>query len=189
MTEIQLQKEIKLNQKALSIWFMGLSGAGKTTLANALEAYLLEKGFISVVQDADRVRQALNKELGYSVEDRKENIRRVAEVSKLLILNGLISINAFICPTEDIRDQIVQIIDKEKLVFIYLSTPMEVCEQRDIKGMYNKARNGELSNFTGIGAKFEVPLKAHLIIDTSKTSIVACIDTIFQKIESKIRLT
>ena len=176
-----------IKQKGLSIWVIGLSGAGKTSIAKALEQRLMQQSYFSLVQDADIVRLGLNRGLGYTLEDRKENIRRAAEVSNFLVQNHVISINAFICPTEEIRQLIFSILRRENVFLIYLSTPIEVCEQRDMKGVYAKARKGELKNFTGISADFYKPVDFDIAIDTSKNTIEDCVEFIFKKIEVRIR--
>lgn len=188
MTSSQLNKETILRQHGISVWLIGLSGSGKTTISLALEAFLLNKKYFAVVQDADITRKGVNSGLGYSIEDRKENIRRAAEVSKMLVENGIISINAFICPTEEMRKLIFQIIDNEKVMLVHVSTPIEICEKRDAKGLYSEARKGQLKDFTGVGASFEEPKNANISIDTSKLSIDTCVETIYSKLEPLIRI-
>jgi len=147
-------KEERLNQKAKVIWFTGLSGSGKTTLASALEKKLFEMGYFTQILDGDNIRTGINNNLGFSEEDRLENIRRIAEVSKLILNCGVVTICAFISPTEEIRQMAMDIIGKEDFIEVYVSTPVEVCEQRDVKGLYAKARAGLIQDITGVNAPF-----------------------------------
>lgn len=150
-------KENLLNQKSLAIWLTGLSGSGKTTIAIALEQLLNKKGFLTQVLDGDNVRTGINNNLGFSEADRTENIRRIAEINKLFINCGVITINCFVSPTKEIRAQAKEIIGDEDFLEVFINTPLEICEQRDVKGLYAKARKGEIKNFTGIDAPFEAP--------------------------------
>lgn len=159
-------KENLHKQKSLSIWFIGLSGSGKTTLALQLEYHLFSLGFKTILLDGDNVRANLNKDLSFSLDDRQENIRRVAEINKILVENGLIVINSFVCPTELIRKMIVDIVGKENLIFVYVKASLETCIQRDVKGLYKKALNNEINQFTGISDVFEEPNSPDLIINT-----------------------
>jgi adenylylsulfate kinase len=183
------EKEKKLNQKAKVIWFTGLSGSGKTTLATALENYLFEKGFMTQILDGDNIRSGINNNLGFSHDDRKENIRRIAEIARLFLNCGIIGICSFISPTEEVRKIARNIIGEDDFFEIYLSTPIQVCEERDVKGLYKKARAGEIKNFTGITAPFEIPQNARLTIDTSNLSVNKAIDIIFNKINNGITYT
>lgn len=158
-------------QSPLTIWFTGLSGSGKSTLALALEQRFLAEGLSCYVLDGDKVRQGLNRDLGFSTVDRSENIRRVAEVSRLMNDAGLIVIAAFISPYRSDREMAREIIGKERFFEIHLSTPIETCEQRDVKSLYNKARAGKIKDFTGVSAPYESPLKPLISIDTSLVSI------------------
>lgn len=187
MNKELLNKASILQQHGISIWLIGLSGAGKTTISLALEKKLVQQSYFSLIQDADSIRLGLNKGLGFSIEDRRENIRRAAEVSKILVENEIISINAFICPTEEMRQMLFSIIGRKKVFLVYLSTPLEVCELRDVKGMYKKARKGEIKSFTGLDSIFEKPAEANLIIDTSNKKVDECIDLIIKNIEDRIR--
>ena len=150
-------KENLLNQKGLAIWLTGLSGSGKTTIAIALEQLLNKKGFLTQVLDGDNVRTGINKNLGFSEDDRTENIRRIAEINKLFINCGVITINCFVSPSKEIRAQAKEIIGEKDFLEVFINTPLEICEQRDVKGLYAKARKGEIKNFTGIDAPFEAP--------------------------------
>ena len=180
------QKEKLLKQKAKVIWLTGLSGSGKTTVAAAFEKELYARGFLTQILDGDNIRTGINKNLKFTVEDRLENIRRIAEVTKLFINCGVITINCFITPTEAIRDIARKIIGAENILEVYVSTPLEVCEQRDIKGLYKKARAGELKNFTGISSPFEKPLHAVVEIDTSKLSLKESVDKLLKVVLKEI---
>ena len=169
---------INIGYKALSIWLIGHSGAGKTTLANALAKKLHHLGIHSCVLDADEIRKGINNNLGYSDNDRTENIRRTAEVSKLFNENGIITINSYICPTEKMRELAKSIIGENNFILIYLDTPIETCELRDIKGLYAKARRGEIKEFTGINATFEKPLHANIVINAAIDTIEHCTNKI-----------
>jgi len=182
------EKEKQLNQRAISIWFTGLSGSGKSTLALALEKKLFEQKFTTALLDGDNVRHGINKDLGFSDEDRKENIRRIAEINKLFNSNGIITINTFVSPTNDIRNMAKDIIGEENFFLIYTRATIETCEIRDVKGFYKKAREGAIKDFTGISAPFEEPAEAHLIINTDNESIENCLNTITDNILKKIRL-
>lgn len=164
-------KESLLSQKSLVIWMTGLSGSGKTTLAIALEQHLNQKGLLTQILDGDNVRTGINNNLGFSEVDRTENIRRISEVSKLFVNCGIITINCFVSPTIEIRRQAKEIIGDSNFVEVFVNTPIEVCEQRDVKGLYKKARAGEIKNFTGIDAPFEVPLNPQVDVKTSELTI------------------
>ena len=151
------EKEEKLNQKGRVLWFTGLSGSGKSTIAKQLEKILFENGFTTAILDGDNVRSGLTKNLSFSEEDRMENIRRIAEVAKLFAENGIVCLCCFVSPTKNIRALARDIIGDENFMEIYVNTPIEICEQRDVKGLYKKARAGEVKNFTGIDAPFEAP--------------------------------
>jgi len=181
-------KEEILRQRARVIWFTGLSGSGKTTLAANLEKELFFRRFFCHVLDGDNIRTGINNNLGFSAEDRLENIRRIAEVSKLLINTGMITICSFISPTREIRNLARSIIGEKDFIEIFLNPPMEVCEQRDTKGLYEKARAGIIKNFTGISSPFESPANPDLEIDTSKLSIKDSVDLIFETIIDRITL-
>lgn len=151
------EKEDKLNQKGKVLWFTGLSGSGKSTVAKQLEKLMFEKGFTTAILDGDNVRSGLTKNLSFSEEDRTENIRRIAEVSKLFTENGIVCLCCFVSPTKAIRALAKDIIGEDNFLEIFINTPLEICEQRDVKGLYKKARAGEVKNFTGIDAPFEAP--------------------------------
>jgi adenylylsulfate kinase len=181
-------KEEILRQKARVIWFTGLSGSGKTTLAANLEKELFFRRFFCQVLDGDNIRTGINNNLGFSKEDRMENIRRIAEVSRLLINTGMITICSFISPTEEIRNLARGIIGENDFIEIFLNPPLEVCEQRDTKGLYKKARAGIIKDFTGISAPFEAPANPDLEIDTSKMDVKESVDLIFETIIDRITL-
>ena len=181
-------KEEILRQSAKVIWFTGLSGSGKTTLAANLEKELFFRRFFCQVLDGDNIRSGINNNLGFNHEDRLENIRRIAEVSKLLINTGMITICSFISPTHEIRGMAKNIIGEKDFIEIFLNPPLEVCEQRDTKGLYAKARAGLIKDFTGISSPFEAPQRPDLEIDTSVISIKDSVDMIFNTIIDRITL-
>lgn len=164
-------KEKLLGQKGVMLWFTGLSGSGKSTVAIALERELQRRGILCRILDGDNIRMGINSNLGFSEEDRRENIRRIAEVGRLFVDTGIITIAAFISPTEELRRMAATIIGEEDFKEIYISTPLEACEKRDVKGLYAKARRGEVKNFTGISAPFEAPENPALSLDTSKLAL------------------
>jgi len=169
-TLCRLQKEALLRQKARVIWLMGLSGAGKSTLAIHLEKALHHKGFLTQSLDGDNLREGLNNNLGFSEQDRLENIRRAAELAKLFVNCGIVVIASFICPTHATQAMVRQIVG-EDFIEVFVDCPLEVCEQRDVKGLYAKARAGILKNFTGIDSPFEAPLSPDLTIKTHLLSL------------------
>lgn len=164
-------REQLLNQASKVIWFTGLSGSGKSTLAIALERELHQRGILCYLLDGDNIRTGINSNLGFSDSDRVENIRRIAEVSKLFIDCGVVTLASFVSPTNDIRKLASDIIGSSNFIEIYVSTPIQVCEERDVKGLYKKARAGQISDFTGISAPFEEPQNPVLAIDTSQYTI------------------
>jgi|APSaa5957512493_1039668.scaffolds.fasta_scaffold00015_12 adenylylsulfate kinase len=176
------EKEAFLNQKAFVVWMTGLSGSGKTTLAKFLERKLLENGYFSKLLDGDNVRSGLNNGLGFSEEDRIENIRRIAEVSKLFTQGGLVCINCFVSPTHSIRQMAKDIIGEDSFLEVFINTPLEECEKRDVKGLYAKARKGEIKDFTGISAPFEAPEKAAIEIETKDKSIEESGNELYDKL-------
>jgi len=182
------QKEVLLNQRAKAIWLTGLSGSGKTTIAIALELALYKKGYITQVLDADNVRTGISNNLTFSPEDRAENIRRIAEVTKLFLHCGIITINCFISPRQEIRNYAKEIIGQDDFVEVYVNAPLHVCENRDVKGLYKKARAGELSDFTGISAPFEPPGKPDIEIKTDELNVMECVSRILEYIEPLISI-
>lgn len=180
-------REQLLRQKSVMIWFTGLSGSGKSTLAIALERELYKRGFLTRILDGDNIRSGINNNLGFSEADRTENIRRIAEVSKLFVDCGIVTIAAFISPTRAIRQMAREIIGKDDFLEVYVSTPLKECEKRDVKGLYKKARKGEIRDFTGISAPFEAPLHPFLEIDTSCHSLEESVKILLEAIEAKIK--
>ena len=173
-------KEEFLQQRGRVLWFTGLSGSGKSTIAKGLEEKLHIKGFFSVVLDGDNVRTGINNNLGFSNEDRKENIRRIAEVAKLFVSNGVITICSFVSPTEEFRTLARSIIGTNDFLEIFVNTPVEECERRDVKGLYSKARKGEIKDFTGVNAPFEIPAKPDLEIQTKNKSVEESVKEVFE---------
>jgi len=167
----RIDKERRLNQQARVIWMTGLSGSGKTTIALALEKKLFEKGFMVQILDGDLIRTGINSNLQFSVEDRTENIRRIAEVSKLFVNCGIITINCFISPTNAIRSMARNIIGSPDFIEVYMNSSLESCEARDAKGLYAKARRGEIKEFTGIDSVFEIPEHSDLELKTDKLTV------------------
>ena len=180
-------KEQLLNQRSVMIWFTGLSGSGKSTIAIALERELQKRGLLCQILDGDNIRSGINNNLGFTAEDRKENIRRIAEVGKLFVQTGIISIAAFISPNNELREMAAEIIGKDDFMEIYVSTPLEECERRDVKGLYAKARKGEIKNFTGISAPFEAPNHPALSLDTSKLSLEESINQLLELILPRVK--
>jgi adenylylsulfate kinase len=179
-------KEELLKQHSVMIWFTGLSGSGKSTIAIALERELQKRGLLCRILDGDNIRSGINNNLGFSAEDRIENIRRIAEIGKLFVDTGIITIAAFISPNNDIREMAANIIGKEDFMEIYISTPIEECERRDVKGLYAKARKGEIKNFTGISAPFEAPQHPALSLDTSKLSVEESVNKLLELILPRV---
>ncbi len=179
-------KEALLNQHSKVIWLTGLSGSGKTSIAAWLEKKLNDEGFLTQVLDGDNVRSGINNNLAFTEEDRTENIRRISEVSKLFLNCGIITINSFVSPTEDIRALAKEIIGEENFLEVYINTSLEECEKRDVKGLYKKARKGEIPNFTGISGPFEAPKTPALIIDTEKKTIEQSGDILYRFVINKI---
>ena len=182
-------KERLLGQHGLMIWFTGLSGSGKSTIAIALERELHERGILCRILDGDNVRSGINNNLGFSEEDRVENIRRIAEVSKLFVDTGIVTIAAFISPSNTLRRMAASIIGETDFIEVYVDTPLSVCEQRDVKGLYKRARTGEVKNFTGISAPFEAPEHPALRLDTSRLTIGQSVDKLLGLILPKINKT
>lgn len=169
------------------LWFTGLSGAGKSTLAFALERQLIKNGIACFVLDGDNVRHGLNRDLGFTPSERAENIRRVAEVARLMNDAGLVVITSFISPFRQDRTTARAIIGHERFVEIYLNTSLKTCEQRDTKGLYRKARAGEISDFTGISSPYESPEKATLILDTALITVDACVESLLQVVIARCK--
>ena len=181
-------KESLLRQHSVMIWFTGLSGSGKRTIAIALERELHKRGLLCRILDGDNIRAGINNNLGFSEADRVENIRRIAEVSKLFIQTGIITIAAFISPSNEIREMAASIIGKEDFLEIYVNTPIEECERRDVKGLYAKARRGEIKDFTGVSAPFEAPLHPALSLDTSVLTVEESVNRLLDLILPKVKI-
>ena len=175
-------KEKLLNQKSKVIWMTGLSGAGKTTIAKSLDEALYSKGFVAQILDGDNIRSGINNNLTFSEADRYENIRRIAEVSKLFIDCGIIIINSFISPTEVIRKMALNIIGSDNFIEVFVNAPLEVCEKRDTKGLYAKARKGEIKDFTGIDSPFELPENADVTLQTDVQTIEESVNQVLEHI-------
>lgn len=176
------------NFKSASIWFTGLSGSGKSTLANQLETTLFEKGFQTYILDGDNIRAGLNKGLTFSENDRIENIRRISEVSKLFVDAGVLVLTAFISPFAKDRALAKELIGEESFFEVFVDCPIEICEQRDVKGLYKKARAGEILNFTGINSPFERPINPDIYVNTAEKSLEDCCNQILDIILPKIIL-
>ena len=174
------------DHNAFLLWFTGLSGSGKSTIANAVEHALHERGIHTYILDGDNVRKGLNNNLSFSPEDRTENIRRIAEVANLMVEAGLVVLAAFVSPYEKDRKNIEDIVGKKNFVEIFIDTPLEECERRDVKGLYAKARAGEIHDFTGISAPYESPKKPDIIVDTTKNTVEESAAIILKKIEKKL---
>lgn len=172
-------------QKPCVIWFTGLSGAGKSTLANALERVLFERGHHCYLLDGDNVRHGLNGDLGFSDADRVENIRRIGEAAKLFVDAGLIVMTAFISPFRVERHLARELVDDDEFIEVHVATSLAVCEERDPKGLYKKARAGEIPNFTGIDSAYEVPQNPELVIDTGCHDLQACAEQLIDYLTTK----
>ncbi len=168
---------------SMVLWFTGLSGSGKSTLAHALEETLFDKGYRTIVLDGDNVRHGLCGDLGFSAEDRTENIRRLAEVAKLFVEAGIIVLTAFISPFRSDRARARHVIGSNDFIEVYCNSPLLVCEQRDVKGLYQRARSGELKNFTGISSPYEAPLTAEVEVDTGQRSVTDSVAGIMEYLQ------
>lgn len=179
-------KEKQLSQRGKVIWLIGLSGSGKSTIAEHLEAKLYDEGFLTQVLDGDNIRSGLNKNLTFSDTDRIENIRRISEVAKLFAKCGVVTLASFISPTEAIRQMAKDIIGEDKYIEVYVSTSLEACEDRDVKGLYDKARQGIIKNFTGIDSVFETPQNPAIIIPTEGLTVEESVQKLYDFIIEKI---
>ena len=175
-------KEQLLGQRGVMVWFTGLSGSGKSTVALGVERELHKRGILCRILDGDNIRSGINKNLGFSAVDRKENIRRIAEIGKLFVDTGVVTLSAFISPTNESRRMASGIIGADDFKEVYVSTPLEVCEQRDVKGLYARARRGEIKDFTGISAPFEIPEHPALTLDTSVLTLEESVDKVLELI-------
>lgn len=182
------EKEQYLKQHSVVVWMVGLSGSGKSTLARALERKLLAEGYLTQLLDGDNLRSGLNSNLGFSETDRTENLRRSAETAKLFLNCGIVTVCSFISPTEEVRAQAKAIVGEEDFLELSVKCSFEACAARDVKGLYKKALNGELKNFTGLDAPFEVPANPWLEVDTEKESLEECLEKIYQKLIQRIAI-
>lgn len=192
---IQQNYNITVNERrqqnkhnSLLIWFTGLSGSGKSTLANQVEVALHEQGLRTYVLDGDNIRRGLNTDLDFTPEGRKENLRRIAEIAKLFIDAGVVTLAAFISPLQKDRENIKQIVGEDNFIEIYLKASVEACEKRDVKGLYQKARYGEIKNFTGISAPYEEPKNPDVVVNSEKETIAESIQIIMDQIKTKLEL-
>jgi len=176
------------DHKSLTIWFTGLSGSGKSTLANQLELAFFKEGLQVYILDGDNIRLGLNSDLNFSEEGRKENIRRIAEVARLFNDAGIIVISAFISPFKSDRELAKKIIGEDSFIEAYVNTPLSVCEQRDVKGLYRKARNGEIKHFTGIDSPFEEPGNADILLPTHLEEVAECLNKLLNFVKPRIEL-
>jgi len=183
------EREKQLGQRAKVLWLTGLSGSGKSTIARALERQLFDSGYFAQVLDGDNIRSGINSNLGFSPEDRSENIRRIAEIAKLYLHSGIITINSFISPSQAIRDAAKSIVGSDDFLEIYINAPLEVCENRDVKGLYKKARSGQIKGFTGIDAPYEAPHAPFLEIKTDQMDLDASVQSIMNAIQTQILFT
>jgi len=176
-------RERLLRQKGVVIWFTGLSASGKSTVAHAVEEKLFERGKLSFVLDGDNIRHGLNKNLGFSPQDREENIRRIGEVAKLFAQAGVIAMTAFISPYRGDRDKVRALMNPGEFIEVYVRIPVEIAEQRDPKGLYKKARAGEVKEFTGISAPYEEPRSPEIVLDTGSMTVEQCRDEVIRYLE------
>ena len=183
------EKEEMLGQRGCALWLTGLSGSGKTTLARQTEKELSAQGFLTQVLDGDNIRTGINSNLGFGKEDRQENIRRIAEVTKLFVQCGIVTMNSFISPSQEMRDMAKAIIGPDDFLEVFVDAPLEVCEQRDVKGLYKKARAGQIPNFTGISAPYESPLKPDIHVHTGNLSVEDSVRHIIEVVMPRISFT
>ncbi len=174
----KLDRSKQKKQKPCILWFTGLSGAGKSTVADAVEQKLFELGHHTYLLDGDNVRHGLNKDLGFSDADRVENIRRIGEMAKLFADAGLIVMSAFISPFRSDRKMVRDLVEEKEFVEVYISTPLSTCEQRDPKGLYKKARSGQIKNFTGIDSEYEAPVSAEVTLNTAELNVDECVERV-----------
>lgn len=182
------EKQKKLNQRGVVLWFTGLSGSGKSTIAQNVERKLFDQAKVVQVLDGDNVRSGICNNLSFSLDDRKENIRRISEVSKLFCASGIICINSFVSPTIEIRSLAKTIIGKEDFIEVHVDASLEVCEKRDVKGLYKKARNGEIKSFTGIDSPYEAPKDPEIYINTTSMSVEESTEQVLEYIKNRISL-
>jgi len=184
-TVTKTDRQERAGHKSCILWFTGLSGAGKSTLANAVEHELHQRGLFSYVLDGDNIRHGLNRGLGFGTEDRKENIRRIGEVAKLFVDAGAITLTAFISPYREDRELARGLVEADEFIEVYVKCPLSECERRDVKGLYQKARNGEIPQFTGISSPYEEPAEPELVIDSEAQTIQESVQTVLSYLERK----
>ena len=183
----KLQREQLRGHKAYLLWFTGLSGSGKSTLANLVEIELHKKGISTYILDGDNIRQGINKDLGFAPQDRSENIRRIAEISNLMLDAGVVTLAAFVSPYSKDREAVKQIVGQDNFIEVFVNTSIAECERRDVKGLYKKARAGEIKNMTGISAPYQVPVNPDLEIITDRQPIEKSVKTILDYIHTKLK--
>jgi adenylylsulfate kinase len=183
------EREARLRQRAKAVWLYGLSGSGKSTLVTALEQRLFEDGYVTTHLDGDNLRDGLNRGLGFTDADREENIRRVAEVSKLFLQSGIICLNSFITPKESLRQLARGILGKENLLEVYVECSFESCRQRDVKGLYKKVDAGLVPNFTGKESAFEPPVRPDLVLNTESTPLEQSLESLYSFVVGHIRVS
>ncbi len=179
-------KESLLHQRGIMIWMTGLSGSGKSTVAIGVERELHNRGILCRILDGDNIRAGINSNLGFSEEDRRENIRRIAEIGKLFVDTGIVTIACFVSPTTELREMARKIIGEKDFREVYIATPLDECERRDVKGLYARARRGEVKDFTGISAPFEAPTTPDLSLDTSKMALKEEVEAVIELINKNI---
>ena len=179
-------KESLLHQRGIMIWMTGLSGSGKSTVAIGVERELHNRGILCRILDGDNIRAGINSNLGFSEEDRRENIRRIAEIGKLFVDTGIVTIACFVSPTTELREMARKIIGEKDFREVYIATPLDECERRDVKGLYARARRGEVKDFTGISAPFEAPITPDLSLDTSKMTLKEEVEAVIELINKNI---
>lgn len=180
-------REKLLHQRPVLLWFTGLSGSGKSTLADRVEQSLHQQGYKTYLLDGDNIRHGLNNNIDFTEEGRKENIRRIGEVAKLFLDAGIIVLTAFISPFREDRDNVRRLVNEGEFIEIHVDCPLEVCEQRDVKGLYAKARKGEIPNFTGISSPFEPPLQAEITVHTDTEAPETCVNKILDYTYNRIK--
>ena len=185
----QKDREERLQQNSKVLWLTGLTGSGKSTIAQALERRPYNNGYFAQVLDGDNIRSGINSNLGFTLEDRQENVRRIAEIAKLYLNSGIITLNSFISPTIEIRNFAKQIIGVENFIEIYINAPIEICEKRDVKGLYQKARKGLIKGFTGIDSPYEPPVNPAIEIKTDQFSLDQSVDKIFNYINPILKFS
>ena len=178
-------KESLLHLRGIMIWMTGLSGSGKSTVAIGVERELHKRGILCRILDGDNIRTGINSNLGFSEEDRRENIRRIAEIGKLFVDTGIVTIACFVSPTNDLRQMAREIIGEEDFREVYIATPLDECERRDVKGLYARARRGEVKDFTGISAPFEAPTSPDLSLDTSQMTLKDEVEAVIDLIDKR----